>query len=785
MDTFYRNIIRHRYLVVLFSIALVLLASYGASRLVFKSDYKVFFGEENPQLQTFERIQKTFAKSDNVLFVVVPKDGNVFSNDSLHALDYLTQQSWQIPHSTRVDSITNFQHTYAEEDDMIVENLLPEADRLDNAELERIRQIALNEPRLVNRLVAPNAKVAGVNVNIHLPGINQIEEVPEVAAAARQIRAQLLERHPDLEVYLSGMVMMNNTFSEASLNDSKSLVPLMFLAVIVLIGVLIRTIGGLIATLVIIIVSIAGAMGLAGWSGLYLTGPSASAPTIILTLAVADCVHILTTFYHEMRSGVERNKALINSLKINTQPVILTSVTTAIGFLCMNFSDSPPFADLGNIVATGVMLACVVALTLFPAMLAIMPLRVTPRAKNQHTVMDRISQTVIGNRRILLWTSLAVILITVSQVPRNELNDNYVEYFDRSVPFRVAADFSDQHLTGMAVIEFELASGETSGINEPLFLKRAAQLVEWLRAQPETVHIDSLTDTMKQLNRNMHGDDPAFYRLPESRELAAQYLLLYEMSLPYGLDLNNQINVDKSAIRIVANFHTLTSNQMIEMEERAQHWLNINAPELQSTIASPSLMFAHIGKRNINSMLVGTFTALLLISVILGFALKSVKFGFISLIPNLIPAGIAFGLWGMLVSEVGLALSVVTSMTLGIVVDDTVHFLSKYLYARRQRDYNTRQAITYAFNSVGMALWITTVVLSAGFLILALSSFKINSDMGLMTAVTITIALIVDFILLPILIMLWDSEPSADSDMTKTSNSTATASQTPGIQPNA
>ncbi|MEH6471277.1 MAG: MMPL family transporter [Halopseudomonas sp.] len=774
MDAFYRSLIRQRYLVAVILMTLVVLATYGAQRLVFKSDYRVFFGKENPQLQTFERMQKTFAKSDNALFIVVPKDGNVFTAETLQALDWLTQQSWQLPYSTRVDSITNFQHTFAEEDDLIVEDLVFDAATLDAQDIERIKQVALNEPLLVHRLISSDGAVAAVNASIHFPGKNLVEETPEVVVAVRQIRDQLLERYPNVEVYLTGMVIMNNTFSESSLNDSKTLVPIMFLAVMVLIGVLVRTIGGLLATLIIIITSIAGAMGLAGWGGMYLTAPSASAPIIILTLAVADCVHILSTFYHEMRSGVERTPALIRSLKINTQPVVLTSVTTAIGFLSMNFSDSPPFADLGNIVAMGVMIACVLSLTLLPAILAIMPLRVTPREQNKLSVMEQIGQWVINNRRWLLWASLIVVVATVSQVPRNELNDNFVEYFDRTVPFRIATDFSNEHLTGMAMMEFELSSGESGGINNPQFLQSADRLVQWLRLQPETVHVDTLTDTMKRLNRNMHGDDPSYYKLPESRELAAQYLLLYEMSLPYGLDLNNQINVDKSAIRMVASYHNLSSNQMLDLEQRANEWIQLNTPDITAEIASPPLMFAHIGKRNINSMLTGTLVALVLISALLGVALRSLKFGIISLAPNLIPAGIAFGVWGMWVSEVGLALSVVTAMTLGIIVDDTVHFLSKYLYARRQRGDNTQRAIIYAFQSVGMALWITTVVLSVGFLILALSSFKINSDMGLLTAITIIIALLVDFILLPVLIMLFDSskEPSAVNSAISTAPAT-------------
>ncbi|MEH6627888.1 MAG: MMPL family transporter [Motiliproteus sp.] len=771
MNAFFSWILQRKILVIIASLVIIAIAASGARLLVFKSDYRVFFGDDNPQLLAFERMQKTFSKSDNVLFILAPKNGKVFTPEALAVIEQLTEASWQLPYSTRVDSITNFQYTYAEEDDMIVEDLVTDATSLTAGDIDRIRQIATQEPLLANRLISPSGHVAAVNVTITLPGKNLVEEVPEVVIAARKISDELLAKNPDMDIYLSGLVMMNNTFSEAALKDSSTLIPLMFIVVMVFIGVLIRTFSGTFATLIIIITSITGAMGIAGWSGLYLTGPSSAAPTIILTLAVADCVHILTTLYHEMRQGSSKLEAIKESLHINFNPVVLTSVTTAIGFLTLNFSDSPPFADLGNIVATGVMLACVLALTLFPAMLMLLPLRVRVKQTSASSFMDRFSERVIANRRFLLWFCAALVVATVSQIPRNELNDNFVEYFDKSVPFRVAADFSDQNLAGLALMEFELNSGESGGINNPEFLQTAESFAEWLKQQPETVHVDSLTYIMKRLNKNMHADDKEFYRLPGSRELAAQYLLLYEMSLPYGLDLNNQINVQKSAIRITATYHNLSSTQMLDVETRIGHWLDENAKEITATTSSPSLMFSHIGQRNIKSMLIGTLVALVLISVLLGFALKSVKYGLLSLIPNIAPACIAFGIWGMSVGQVGLALSVVSGMTLGIVVDDTVHFLSKYLHARRDKGADPTAAVKYAFNSVGKALFITTFVLTAGFLVLAQSSFKFNGDMGLLTAITIVIALVMDFLLLPSLLLLLDK--NSDSSESTIASTTA------------
>lgn len=750
-------ILKHPLWVILATILFVVVAATGAQKLVFKSDYRVFFSEDNPQLTTYEAMQNIYSKNDNVAFILAPKDGAVFTQKHLEAIRQLTDESWQIPFSTRVDSITNYQYSYAEEDDLIVDDLILEPLALDQAGLERVKQVAISEPLLLHKLISPEAHVTVVNVTVKLPGKNPVEEVPLVTVKVREMQKRFLEKNPDIEVYLSGMVMMNNSFAEASLGDSATLVPLMFGIVVLAIGLLLRTITGTISTVLIVIFSIITTMGLAGWGGFYLTGPSSSAPTMILTLAVADCIHILTTLFYEMRNGVEKKQAIMDSLRINLQPIFLTSLTTAIGFLSMNFSDSPPFRDLGNLVAMGVMLAFLFSITLFPALLSLLPLKVKPH-KEGGDPMLKIAAFVIRRRKVLLPVTAIVMSGMVLFTPMNELNDDFVKYFDTSVPFRQATDFMQDHLSGMATMEISVDSGESSGINAPAFLKTIDDLSQWLRTQPETDHVNTLSDTLRRLNRNMHGDDPAWYRLPDSQELAAQYLLLFEMSLPYGLDLNNQINVDKSSTRVVGTFKNMTSNEVIGLEQRILEWFTQNAPQYKVAIASPSLMFAHIGQRNIRSMLIGITMALILISILLGFALRSLKFGVISLLPNLAPAAIGFGLWYLIDGSVGLALSVVAGMTLGIVVDDTVHFLSKYLHARRDRGADSEDAVRYAFGSVGRALWITTLVLVFGFMILAQSSFKINADMGLLTAITIMIALAVDFLFLPPLLMKFDTQ---------------------------
>ena len=747
-------VIKYRWLIILLSFVLVLGAASGGRFLVFKADYRVFFSGDNPQLQAFDKLEKTYSKNDNVLFVLSPKNGDVFTNETLKVVELLTEKAWQIPYSTRVDSISNYQHTYAEGDDLIVEDLISDAENLSTADIKKIKNVAINEPLLKQRLVSPSGHVTSVSALISLPNIDQTKEVPEVVSFARDLAEEIRVLAPDLDVRLSGMVPMNNAFAESAQGDMAGLVPISFVVMFVMLLILLKSFSTTFGIILVIFMSILVGMGLGGYVGFPLTGPSVSSMTIILTVAIANSVHVLTTFIHEMRKGTDKNNALIEALRINLQPVFLASATTMVGFLTMNFSEVPPFQHLGNFVAMGVVASFILSVTFLPAMISVLPVRVKVKEDDEDKLMVKLGDFVVKRQKQLIWAVGALILTLIVFIPKNELNDVFVHYFDETIQFRVDSDYIDKNLTGLYIVEYSLESGEQGGISEPGYLNEVERFANWYREQPETRHVNIYTEVIKRLNKNMHGDDKTWMKVPDERNLAAQYLLMYEMSLPYGLDLNNQINIDKSALRMTVSIKTMSSNEIILLEKRAQEWIAKNAKYIKAADGTgPTVMFAHIGQRNINSMLLGTTLALILISGILMLAFRSVKTGLISMVPNLVPAAMGFGLWGLFVGEVGLALSVVTTMTLGIVVDDTVHFLSKYLRAKREYGYTAENAVRYAFTHVGRALITTSIVLVAGFMVLAQSHFELNSGMGLLTAIVIAFALVADFFFLPPLLM--------------------------------
>ena len=750
-----RRIISHRWLVILFSVAIAAAAGSGASNLEFSTNYRVFFSDANPELQAFENLQNTYTKNDNIFFVIEPRDGNAFSSQTLAAVEALTESAWQIPYAIRVDSVTNFQHTYAIDDDLIVEDLVDDAIGQSTAFLEERRDVALAEPLLRDQIITRDADVTAVNVIIQYPE-KDLMEVPEAVAYARDLMSQIEASYPDIEIHLTGVSMLNNAFAETGMKDGATLMPLMFMVIFAMTWLIIRSISATFATVIVIALSSIVGMGVAGFAGIKLTPISMAAPIVILTLAVADSIHILISLRGLMREGLGKAEALIEAVRVNFLPVTITSLTTIVGFLALNLSDSPPYWHLGNITAVGIGAAWLYSVTLLPALISVLPFKAKKSTGPDFSqrAMAGLADFVIRHSRKLLVVVGGASLLLVSFVPMNEFNDQWVEYFDERIEFRTDSDKALQFF-GMYPIEYSVPAVNAGGVSEPEYLANLEKFADYLREQPEVKHVYSLSDIMKRLNRNMHADDATYYRTPGDRELSAQYLLLYELSLPYGLDLNDRINIDKSASRVTATLGRTSTADTKLLLARVEVWMQQNWPAyMHADPTSASVMFAYITERNVQNMITGTILAIAAIALIMVFALRSFSLGMLSLIPNGLPILATFGAWALLVGEVGFSVATVASISLGIVVDDTVHFLSKYVRARDERGLTVEDSIRYAFLNVGTAIVVNTIILTVGFFVMTLSSFKPNFDMGLMTMIAIGFALILDFLLLPALLLL-------------------------------
>ena len=355
IDKLTEKIIKWRWGVAAATLGAVVLATAGLRNIYFESDYRIYFPKDNPQRVAHETMQELFSKNDNILFVIKPKAGDITAPGLLEAVFELTGQAWKLPFSSRVDSITNYQHTRAEEDDLIVQDLVPDPARLSAADRQQVLETALAEPMLSGRLLSRDGLTTAVNVTFQAPDDSQAMRAAftDAAAGARSLASGLREKHPDITIALMGVVMQNRAMQESSQHDSKTLYPLMYLTLLVLAFFFLRSFGGTFITFLVIVASSVTAIGIWGWFGRPLNTASAIAPAIILTVAVADSIHILMAVLQNMSKGLSKQQAIIESLRINFHPVTLTSLTTVAGYLALHFSESRPVHDLGNITALG------------------------------------------------------------------------------------------------------------------------------------------------------------------------------------------------------------------------------------------------------------------------------------------------------------------------------------------------------------------------------------------------------------------------------------------------
>ncbi len=748
-------VVKRKYIVAVFAIAIAMLVATGAQKLGFTPNYRAYFSNENPELNAFLSFQDTYTKNDNFFFVLVPKDGQLFSTDTLSAVKTLTDKAWTIPFSNRVDSITNYQNTYSKDGELFVEDLVEEPTALSAEGMGEKRAIATNEPTLAGQLVDQKGSATAVNVTLQLPG-KSLFEVPTAAAKAREFKSQIEEQYPGIDVYLTGFGMLNNAFGESAYMDSKTLTPIMY-GVLVVVGlIMLRSIAGTIATVAVAFLSVGVGLGVGGYSGVLLTPVSTSIPIIILTIAVADSIHIFFSIRRGMKKGLAKDEAIVEAMRTNFVPVTITSITTVIGFLTLNFSDAPPYWHVGNLSAVGIAAGWALSLTLLPALMAILPYRAR-QAETPEKVdgfWTAFGGGVAKHARLIALAGMVSAVGLTALVPSLQFNDQWSDYFSKKIEFRRDTDDATQYF-GLYPVEFSVPAKGPQGVSEPEYLSNLERFVEFLRGQEHVRHVFAMPDILKRINKNIHDDKEEFYALPATKQAAVDDLFLYELSLPYGLDLNDRINIDKSATRVTVTLGKTSTSETKAFIDSTNQWIEANLPTyMQDTRpTSAHIMFTYITDRNVESMMSGFVMAVVLIGVVLALSLGSWKLGLVSLLSNAFPIMMAFGIWALLVGTVGFSVAAVAAIAIGIVVDDTVHFLHKYHAARQSEHASPEGALRATFASVGPAVVGSSVILICGFLVMATSSFKMNVDLGLLSAITIACALVFDLLVLPALLV--------------------------------
>ena len=738
-------IVNHDVAFFLLGIAILGAAGLGLLNLSFSTDNRDFFGADNPDINAVLQLEDTYSKSDTLLFALVGKQ-DMCTPQGLTILRSFTEQAWLLPDVLRVDSVANFNHSYADGDDIIIEPLLPEDTDLGPEDAQRVKDIGLSSDELVHRLIAPDCKAFGIFIDL-APSEHASVSRLEMASLARALKADWQARAPEVTVHVSGGVIGGVSINEAAQRDMRELVPLSFLVVTLLMLLGLGTISGWLATTLVTLSGTVATLGFAGWMDIALIPATATSPLAVMVLITASCVHVVLGWTRRMAQTHDRLQAVHETVEENLVAVSVTNITTAIGFLCLNFSESPPLAQMGTIVAFGIIVGWLLTGMFLPLILRRAPaLCFRPLHIPGHW-LEKLASFALHRRGIISVFVVATI-VAVLGLTQIRFNDSALRYFDESFSFRRDSDAIEKNLTGMETVHFSFEAPQGESVFSPDFLTRIDSFTDWVRTQDKVLFVGTLTDVLKRLNQTLGGGAPDSYRLAETQQGNAQAMMLYELSLPAGQDMNQMMNIGRNKTRLTVVLRDADGQDVAQFAQLSETWLHNNEPMIATEAVGLGVAFSKLTMRNNQAMIYGMLTVLVLVSALMILSLRDLRLGLVSLVPNVVPAILAFGLWGWLIGDVNLGSTVVTTMTFGIVVDDTVHIMIHYKRHRR-RGLDREAALRLTFRTVGTALMVTSVAISSGFFIMTQSGFLINQHLGALTTIVIILALLIDLLLLP------------------------------------
>jgi uncharacterized protein len=723
--------------------------SAGTAHLGFRADERVFFSAANPKLQALDAFHKRYGKEDNLIVVAHARQGDLFQPAHIKAIANLVDRLWALDHVKRVDAITNFDAVTGDAEGMVVDHLWRRGDPTDPATLAKMRATAERMPLAEGQLISKDGKTGIVAAGFRLPTQGSDAAAAAALAQVRALTATVAKADPGLELHITGSIALDRAFAEASASDGMLLIPIMFTLLLLMLGLLLWSWVPVLAAFLVVGGAIGAALGIAGLVGIPLSSVSASSPYIITIVAFADTVHFAFAASAARRAGAGPREAVAGALKKTAMPILMTSVTTAAGFFSLAFADVPPFAHLGIISGLGAVLAWALTMLMVPPMMLILPWKPAPSLDRFSGTLGALGRWTAHHPRKAIALTLGPALLLSAFVGSNVLDDRYVRYFDHRFAFRVDTDALNRDLGGFYKLEYDLKADGYGSISNPEYLRDVDRFADWLRAQPGVTHVSAQPDIIKMIHRGLYGGGDDAYSLPDTEAAAAQLLALYEMQLPFGHDLREQIVLDRSASRLSVSLGDLSTKEMIALDHAASGWLARNAPRLAGSAPATgtSIMFAYIGQRNIQSMVLGSITGFAAITLFLFFSFRSVKLTAIGFVANVTPVLAALGAWGLVVGEVGMAVAAIAVVTMGIVVDDTIHLLTSL--RRREDQDDPVELVTEVMAESGPGVVATTLCLSAGFFVLASSGFQINAWLGLMTGIIALFALVFDLLFVP------------------------------------
>ncbi|MDE0886632.1 MAG: MMPL family transporter [Myxococcota bacterium] len=765
----------HRVWVSLFAVALLGISLTLASRAQVDSSYEAYFDPADPIFETYEKFQSDFG-SDEIAYILYSAPGSEFGPWNLEIMrkvaSLTTALEEEVPFIYEVRSLTNAELMLGEESEIRIHKIgddFPE----NQEELLELREAYLAKPIMVNGILSADAQHAAIIIEMDRTSTDPLEDIrldpaggdnldnlyPQVTDSA--IR-EILDR-PEFSNFVfdySGDVPFNAAYNVIIEDESTFLGMVTALVIALILFAAFRSFLGVFAPLFVVQMSVAATIAFIVLLGWKLDLSFGSIPTLLTAIGVAHSVHILSAFRQHFPELGDRREALVKTLYLVGTPCLLTSVTTAIGFAAMSFVPIKSIAHMGVYSSAGALLAFVLSVTVLLALLSFGS--ATPKKSSRSRVghltdatMDRflgaIRNFVIRWRIGILIFSALILALSAMGIAKMQVDSNMLDDLSDSVPLKASTLRIDEIMGGVTNLVLLFDGGESDSIKDPLVMQEIDRIQEWANRQEIVKKSYSITDIVKDLNQTFHAGDPDFYRIPDDRNLIAQYLILYESA--GGADASKYVSSDYQHAHLELRLRLGHTSKLLALkdgllEELSKRPLSASKMEITGIGALWIKLVEYIVSSQIQGFLIAFSAIALMMCLLLG----SARTGFLAMVPNLVPILLTLGAMGWLDIPLDYAKAGIAAVAMGIAVDDTIHLVLRFRHEFLACG-SYSEALNRSLQEVGRALVITSIALTAGFLVLLLSVLDSQAIQGLLLSVTIVTALVADFLLMPALIL--------------------------------
>lgn len=793
-------LLRYRIPILLLLIGATALIGVNIRQLRREAGISALLPKDNPDYIYWKEAEEIFGSSEQVVVGVTTQD-TIYTKENIRLIHELTQffEGIEDIDAEDIASLTAVDDMEGTEDELLIEPLIDTDDltALDTAALQAVRERVRSNPLFHGKLVSLDERSTVVIApTFNDVSINEHRVRPIKTKTIAKV-AELQERYPDVEIYVSGMPMVTASISEYMQRDIRQLFPVAILVVLLMLFFLMRSVYGMLLPVLVTIFSVVWTFGLKGWLNSPLTIVETVIPVMLIAIGCADGVHIMSEFLEFVKKGFRPREALIETMHLLTLPVILTSVTTGMGFASLITSPGVSIKNMGIFLAFGVMVAMVFSLLFIPAVASWYrpkrqkksekdltdlgkPERAPDSISRFEKVMKQIGTFVLQHKVAVFLIAMGFLGISILGVVQVNVEADELKYFKSKDPIRVASEHIQQQLGGVTSLDIVIEGTEMDAMKDPKLLQAIEGLQRYCESHDLISYTLALPDYVKRINYVLHGNDPEYERLPNEIETVqfqeyelidgketlvtkteniqgfdqvAQFLLLYEMG--GGDALENFVDDEYSQTRVIARLQDNSTQQLEQVLGQIQPYIQEHFGEFDVTVKYTNHYVRKVmSELIIRSQIYSIVTVFLAIFMLMAVQFRSLVVGMITSIPVFIAVLFNFAVMWTLGITLNVGTSIVASVGMGVGIDYAIHYFSRFRILLSQKDsYDT--ALLHTIVETSRSILSNAAAVALGFLVLIFSKYNAVLSVGWITALSMVTTALSSLVVLPAMLAIF------------------------------